>query len=50
MSRPCKLCGVPASRIAPRTSITAEGPGYAGLWAFLCEAHIAALASTEGSA
>ena len=40
MSRPCKLCGAPASGIAPRTSISSQGSGHAGLWAYLCEHHI----------
>jgi hypothetical protein len=36
----CKLCGTPASRIAPRTSISSQGPGNTGLWAYLCERHV----------
>jgi len=40
MAKTCHLCGSPASRIAPRTSVSAQGAGHSGLWAYLCERHI----------
>ena len=46
MAKPCKSCGAPASGIAPRTSISAQGAAHAGLWAYLCERHIEVLPLT----